>query len=188
MKRSTLLAAVLVAIAALAAACGGSSNTTSGGGGGSSSSSSTGSAEAAGGRGGTLITRANAAPSGSPDPQVNYTLQEWQFLIITHDGLVGFKRASGPEGTKIVPDLATAVPTPTDNGKTYTFTLRDGIKFSTARRSRAPTSRRPSSACSRSATAPTRAAGTRSSRAPTRASRRRSPATSRRASRSTATK
>ncbi len=130
MKRSTLLAAVLVAIAALAAACGGSSNTTSGGGGGSSSSSSTGSAEAAGGRGGTLITRANAAPSGSPDPQVNYTLQEWQFLIITHDGLVGFKRASGPEGTKIVPDLATAVPTPTDNGKTYAFTLRDGIKFS----------------------------------------------------------
>jgi peptide/nickel transport system substrate-binding protein len=129
-KRSTLLAAVVVAIAALAAACGSSSNTTSSSGGGSSSSSSTGSSETAGGRGGTLITRANAAPSGSPDPQVNYTLQEWQFLIITHDGLVGFKRASGPEGTKIVPDLATAVPTPTDNGKTYAFTLRDGIKFS----------------------------------------------------------
>jgi peptide/nickel transport system substrate-binding protein len=129
-KRSTLLAAVVVAIAGLAAACGSSSNTTSGSGGGSSSSASTASPEAAGGRGGTLITRANAAPSGSPDPQVNYTLQEWQFLIITHDGLVGFKRASGPEGTKIVADLATEVPTPTDNGKTYTFTLRDGIKFS----------------------------------------------------------
>jgi peptide/nickel transport system substrate-binding protein len=129
-KRSTLLAAVLVAIAALAAACGSSSNTTSGGGDGSSSSASTASPETAGARGGTLITRANAAPSGSPDPQVNYTLQEWQFLIITHDGLVGFKRSSGAAGTQIVPDLATEVPKPTDNGKTYTFTLRDGVKFS----------------------------------------------------------
>jgi len=130
-KRSTLLAAIVVAIAALVAACGGSSNTTSGSGGGSSSTSTANnSAETAGAKGGTLITRANAAPSGSPDPQVNYTLQEWQFLIITHDGLVGFKRVGGAEGTKIVADLATEVPTPTDNGKTYTFTLRDGIKFS----------------------------------------------------------
>jgi peptide/nickel transport system substrate-binding protein len=129
-KRSVFLATLVVAAAMLAAACGGSSNTTSSSGGSSSSSSAPSGADTAGGKGGTLITRANAAPAGSPDPQVNYTLQEWQFLIITHDGLVGFKRTSGAEGTKIVPDLATEVPTPTDNGRTYTFTLRDGIKFS----------------------------------------------------------
>jgi len=130
-KRSTLLAAIVVAMAGLVAACGSSSNTTSSSGSGSSSTStSSGSAETAGAKGGTLITRANAAPSGSPDPQVNYTLQEWQFLIITHDGLVGFKRVGGAEGTKLVADLATEVPKPTDSGKTYTFTLRDGIKFS----------------------------------------------------------
>ncbi|MDQ2982647.1 MAG: ABC transporter substrate-binding protein [Actinomycetota bacterium] len=81
-------------------------------------------------KGGTLTTLAKGAPSGSPDPQINYTLQEWQLLILSHDGLVGFKRASGTEGTKKVPDLATAVPTPTNGGKTYTFTLRKGIKFS----------------------------------------------------------
>ena len=81
-------------------------------------------------KGGTLLTVANAAPSGSPDPQVNYTLQEWQLLIITHDGLVGFKRAGGAEGTKIVPDLAESIPKPTNGGKTWTFTLRPGIKFS----------------------------------------------------------
>ena len=127
MKRSILLATVGMASASLAVACGGSSNTTSSGGG---SSSSSGSAEGGGARGGTLITRANAAPAGSPDPQVNYTAQEWQFLIMTHDGLVGFKRAAGAEGTKLVPDLATTVPSPTDNGKTYTFTLRPNIKFS----------------------------------------------------------
>ena len=131
MKRSVFPATVVVATALFAVACGSSSDN-SGGGGSSSASSSTasGGAEAAGARGGTLITRANAAPAGSPDPQVNYTAQEWQFLIMTHDGLVGFKRAGGSEGAKLVADLATEVPRPTDNGTTYTFTLRPNIKFS----------------------------------------------------------
>jgi peptide/nickel transport system substrate-binding protein len=127
-KRSVILATAALATASIVAACGGSSETTSGGG--SSSTPASNAESAAGAKGGTLITRANAAPSGSPDPQVNYTLQHWQFLIITHDGLVGFKRVGGAEGTKIVPDLATEVPEPTDNGRTYAFTLRDGIKFS----------------------------------------------------------
>ncbi|MHB8468289.1 MAG: ABC transporter substrate-binding protein [Gaiellaceae bacterium] len=87
-------------------------------------------ASAAAAKGGDMILLANAAPPGSPDPQVNYTLQEWQLLIDTHDGLVAFKRAAGPAGTKLVPDLATAVPTPTNGGKTWKFTLRSGIKFS----------------------------------------------------------
>ena len=78
----------------------------------------------------TLTTLANAAPAGSPDPQVNYTLQEWSLLILSHDGLVGFQRAAGAAGTQIVPDLATTVPKPTNGGLTYTFTLRSGIKFS----------------------------------------------------------
>jgi peptide/nickel transport system substrate-binding protein len=127
-KRSVFLTTLVVAAAMLAAACGGSSNTTSSSG--SSSSAPSSSGDSAGGKGGTLITRANAAPAGSPDTQVNYTLQEWQFLIITHDGLTGFKRTSGADGTKLVADLATEIPKPTDNGRTYTFTLRDGIKFS----------------------------------------------------------
>jgi peptide/nickel transport system substrate-binding protein len=120
-KRSVIVWAMALAVAALAAGCGGSSK---------KSSKNKTTTAAAGAKGGTMITRANAAPAGSPDTQVNYTLQEWQWLIITHDGLVGFKHAGGAEGVKIVPDLATSVPTPTDNGKTWTFTLRSGIKFS----------------------------------------------------------
>jgi peptide/nickel transport system substrate-binding protein len=117
-SRSLFLLLTVIGLAALVlTACGGSSKK-------KSSSSSSGNA------GGTLMTVAKAAPSGSPDPQINYTLQEWQLLIITHDGLVGFKRASGTEGTKLVADLATSVPKPTGGGKTYTFTLRKGIKFS----------------------------------------------------------
>jgi peptide/nickel transport system substrate-binding protein len=115
------LLAVVGLAALLLTACGGGSKKSSG---------STTSTSSAGSAGGTFIAVANKAPSGSPDPQINYTLQEWQLLIFSHDGLVAFKRAGGTEGTKIVPDLATSVPKPTDGGKTYTFTIRKGIKFS----------------------------------------------------------
>jgi peptide/nickel transport system substrate-binding protein len=114
-----LTGAVLAVLVALAAGCGGSS------GGGSSGASSGG----GGHSGGTFTILANAA-FGVADPAQNYTLQEWQLLIDTHDGLVQFKRVGGSAGTELVPDLATAIPQPTDGGKTYTFQIRKGIKFS----------------------------------------------------------
>ena len=119
-KRSVMVSSAVLALVLVAAGCGGGkkNNTTSTGG------------TAAGGKGGTFTIVANAAPSGSPDTQVNYTLQEWQLLIDSHDGLVAFKRAGGTEGTKIVPDLAESVPKPTNGGKTWTFKVRSGIKFS----------------------------------------------------------
>ena len=109
--------AALAVLALAAAACGGSGSPS-----GSSSS-------AAGHKGGTFTILANSA-FGVADPAQNYTLEEWQLLIDTHDGLVQFKRVGGTPGTTIVPDLATSIPTPTDGGKTYTFTIRRGIKFS----------------------------------------------------------
>ena len=44
--------------------------------------------------------------------------------------LVSYPHTSGALGNKIVPDIATAVPAPTNGGKTYTFHLKSGIKFS----------------------------------------------------------
>src|SRR5262245_47637432 len=79
--------------------------------------------------GGTYTILASAG-FGVADPAQNYTLQEWQLLIDTHDGLVQFKRVGGTAGTQLVPDLATAIPKPTDSGKTYLFHVRKGIKFS----------------------------------------------------------
>jgi peptide/nickel transport system substrate-binding protein len=112
----------VAAIAALvgAAGCGGSS--------GSSSSSSSSQASGAQ-KGGTYTILANSA-FGVADPAQNYTLQEWQLLIDTHDGLVQFQRVGGVPGTKLVPDLATSLPQPTNGGKTYVFHIRKGIKFS----------------------------------------------------------
>ena len=43
--------------------------------------------------------------------------------------LVGYNHVAGPAGNKLVPDIATSVPTPTDGGKTYTFHLKRGVRF-----------------------------------------------------------
>src|SRR5580704_11661181 len=109
--------AALAALAVTAAACGGSTQ------------SSTTSTQGAAHKGGTFTILANSA-FGVADPAQNYTLEQWQLLIDTHDGLVGFAKEGGAAGSKIVPDLATSIPVPTNGGKTYLFHIRRGIKFS----------------------------------------------------------
>src|SRR6266446_1492738 len=80
-------------------------------------------------KGGTIRAVATAA-GGTIDPQINYTLQYWQLYQSLYDGLVSFKHAPGSDGFTIVPDLAESIPPPADDGKSYTFKLRKGIKFS----------------------------------------------------------
>jgi peptide/nickel transport system substrate-binding protein len=43
--------------------------------------------------------------------------------------LIGYRHQAGPAGNQLVGDLAIAVPKPTDNGLTYTYTLRRGVRF-----------------------------------------------------------
>jgi peptide/nickel transport system substrate-binding protein len=43
--------------------------------------------------------------------------------------LVGYDHVAGPAGNKLVPDIASTVPRPTDRGLTYTFHLKPGVKF-----------------------------------------------------------
>jgi peptide/nickel transport system substrate-binding protein len=100
--------AVAVAVTAAVALAGGSANA---------------------GKGGTMILLAHGG-LGTVDPQINYLAGEWQLLITTHDGLVAYKRVGGQEGGQLVPDLASAMPKVTDGGKTYTFKVRRGIKYS----------------------------------------------------------
>ncbi|MER8873150.1 ABC transporter substrate-binding protein [Mesorhizobium sp. M0814] len=80
-------------------------------------------------RGGTMRLLAVAA-EGTGDPQINYSLKNWQVFQYTYDGLLAFKKANLDNGFTVVPDLAAALPEPQDGGKTYVFTLRKGIKFS----------------------------------------------------------
>jgi peptide/nickel transport system substrate-binding protein len=111
----------LTVLALTVAACSSSKAPSSGGGG-----NTPGSSPHAGGVY-TILANSNF---GTADPAQNYTLEEWQLLIDTHDGLVQFNRVGGLPGTKLVPDLASAMPTISDGGKTYLFHIRRGIKFS----------------------------------------------------------
>ena len=80
-------------------------------------------------RGGTMRIVSNAS-EGTIDPQINYTSQFWQVFFNVYDGLVAFNKTSGEASNNVVPDLAEAVPSPGDGGKTYVFKLRQGIAFS----------------------------------------------------------
>jgi peptide/nickel transport system substrate-binding protein len=79
--------------------------------------------------GGTLVIDSQSS-AGTIDPQISYANQPWQIDEAVYDGLVAFEKVGGARSLTIVPDLATAMPTVTNGGKTYTFTLRSGIKFS----------------------------------------------------------
>jgi YVTN family beta-propeller protein len=48
-----------------------------------------------------------------------------------YDGLVAYRAADGAAGYTVVPDLATRMPTMSQDGTTYTFTLRTRIRYST---------------------------------------------------------
>jgi len=69
----------------------------------------------------------------SIDPGAAARWSPFQSTGLVHDGLVTFNHVGGPSGMQIVPDLALSLPTPTDAGKTYTFRLRPGIRYSDGR-------------------------------------------------------
>jgi YVTN family beta-propeller protein len=82
-------------------------------------------------RGGTLRVLLNDGAIQTIDPQADYTFADSMASTETNDGLVTYRRVDGPDGGTLVPDLATALPKPTDGGKTYTFHVRTGIRYST---------------------------------------------------------
>lgn len=119
MKKPGALIAVLVlaAVAALGlASCGGGSDTTSGGSGG-------------GQKGGTL----NGTYASFPDymdPALSYTAEGWTAMADVYVPLLTYKHANGAEGSEVIPGLAKELPKITNGGKTYTMTLRPGLKYS----------------------------------------------------------
>jgi YVTN family beta-propeller protein len=88
-------------------------------------------ASGAGHQGGTLTLLTSSGDLAYLDPADAYSQTEWPIISITNDGLVGYRRVGGSAGTKLVPDLAVSLPVPTDGGRTYTFHLRPGIRYST---------------------------------------------------------
>jgi len=66
----------------------------------------------------------------SLDPQDSYTLEGWEALYNVYVPLLTYQHGSGEEGTQVVPGLATDMPKVSADGKTYTLTLRKGMKYS----------------------------------------------------------
>jgi len=79
-------------------------------------------------RGGTLRLVGSQMPD-SLDSGAGYEPNSWNLLHLIGDGLVAFEPIGGTN-TRFVPDLATSIPTPTDGGRTYSFELREGIRYS----------------------------------------------------------
>ena len=64
------------------------------------------------------------------DPQRNYTGSDLAFAGSTMQRtLVSYAFAPGSDGSQLVADLATDIGTPTEGGKVWTFTLRDGATY-----------------------------------------------------------
>ena len=122
----------LVGAASLAlAACGGNSGTSSTSSSASSpAASSSSAAPSAGQAGGTLYYLQNY-PFESTDPtRIYYGLELANFRRLFYRTLVSFPDSADPAvATKAVPDLATDTGTTPDGGKTWSFTLKDGIMW-----------------------------------------------------------
>ena len=94
----------------------------------SSTTKKAGSAEA--NKGGTLKVNQAESDFDFVDPQLAYRTDDWAMIYTTSMPLVGFQEKAGAAGAQLVPIGATAFPTVTGNGKTYTFHVRPGLKFS----------------------------------------------------------
>src|SRR4051812_20603583 len=138
-QRTTVAVAGAAVIAIALTACGGSS---SGGGSSASSSGSTGGAGSAPAfnagvdkvfnpsdtKGGTLRF-ANSGDWDSLDPGDTYYGYSWNFVRNYGRTLTVFKAAPGAAGAELVPDLAESLGKPSADAKTWTYTLRQGVKY-----------------------------------------------------------
>src|SRR6266581_663844 len=108
-----------LAIILVAAACGG-------GGGGGGGGTSSGSVQ----KGGVLRTaQDDFGFTNAFDPTGEYLASAITMYQALGRTLVNYKHIAGPAGNKLYPDLATAMPTVSSDGLTYTFKLKSGIKF-----------------------------------------------------------
>jgi ABC-type transport system substrate-binding protein len=64
------------------------------------------------------------------DPALNYDFYGWRLEAATCAMLLGYPDTRGRSNARLYPEVARGFPRVTDGGKTYTFTLRRGFRFS----------------------------------------------------------
>jgi peptide/nickel transport system substrate-binding protein len=110
-----LLVAVVAMLAVGITACGDDDDDEGGGG--------------SGAQGGS-ITIAQTSQPDYLDPALSYTVNGWEPMWLVYTPPVTYKRAEGEEGTELIPGIAEELPEVSNDGRTYTFTIRDGLKYS----------------------------------------------------------
>jgi peptide/nickel transport system substrate-binding protein len=78
----------------------------------------------------STINFVEGTPPQSLDPSLDYTTQGSEINWEVYTGLVTYAHKNGAAGAKMIPGLATGMPKISGGGKTYTVTLRKGLKYS----------------------------------------------------------
>jgi YVTN family beta-propeller protein len=66
----------------------------------------------------------------SMDPALADGGISWRLIYATCAGLVNYPDKAGPAGSQLKPEVAQALPTRSRDGRSYTFTIRRGFRFS----------------------------------------------------------
>jgi len=81
-------------------------------------------------KGGTLRLLSHDADFEFTDPGLAYDTEAWSMLYTTQMLLVNFPEKNGQAGSVLYPEAASSFPTVSKDGKTYTWHVRPGLKFS----------------------------------------------------------
>lgn len=82
------------------------------------------------GSGGGTLHVVSFSDVDSMDPALAYGGISWQLLYATCARLLNYPDVAGPAGSQLKPEVAQALPTRSADGRTYTFTVRRGFRFS----------------------------------------------------------
>lgn len=82
-------------------------------------------------KGGTMNVNMSATDVDYIDPTLAYGTVSWQILDSVCMKLMFYPDKPDPLGSKLAPDGAVGFPTVSKDGKTYTFTVRSGVKSNT---------------------------------------------------------
>jgi peptide/nickel transport system substrate-binding protein len=86
--------------------------------------------QASSGQQGGSITIAQSSQPDALDPAIAYTSNSWEPLWLVYTPPLTYRHAEGTEGAELIPGAAEALPEISADGKTYTFTIREGLKYS----------------------------------------------------------
>ncbi len=88
-------------------------------------------------RKGGSITVGASGPPDALDPALGRTREAKQALWLVYTPPLTYRRAEGATGTELIPGLAEELPSVSEDGETYSFKIREGLRYSNGKPVRA---------------------------------------------------